>query len=147
MKKQLLENDDVQDTGQTSHRVNTTLRRLPTLVIRRGYPSCSATLERFPRLGLRLSTPFPFKVRGKPARGEHPCLSGSTNPCATAVHLTLLHLSLSKKRTTGTACVCVMQMWLCVVVVAVVVVAVVVMVSAVVVLWFCDCSVSIVVYM
>ena len=42
---------------------------------------------------------------------------------------------------------CVMQMWSCVVVVAVVVVAVVVMVSAVVVLWFCDCSVSIVVYM
>ena len=37
----------------------------------------------------------------------------------------------------------VMQMWLCVVVMVVVVV----MVSAVVVLWFCDYSVSIVVYM
>ena len=49
---------------------------------------------------------------------EHPCLSGSTNPCATAVHMTLLHVSLSKKKKNNDRnCmrVCVMQRWLCVV--------------------------------
>ena len=53
------------------------------------------------------------RYEAKPACAEHLCLAGSQNPCPTAVHITLLLLSLRKKKNTKCMWTCVLLLLLC----------------------------------
>ena len=50
----------------------------------------------YPHPGWRMLTPFPFEQRGKACLQRQPRLSGSTNPCPTAVHMETFSSSVFK---------------------------------------------------
>ena len=64
--------------------------------LKRTTPLSTASNLHYPHPGWRMLTPFPFEQRGKACLQRQPRLSGSTNPCPTAVHMETFSSSVFK---------------------------------------------------
>ena len=96
-------------TGSASDTSNDKVLYRPINTVARSTECCSAEF-------LYAVACYPHSLsrhKAKPACAEHLCLSGSLNPCPSAVHMTLLHLGLQKKNNTKCMWMCVMLLLLC----------------------------------